>query len=146
MTKEKALEIARKFFGIHPGVSHFHITSNGTAFFKKSDARSHAISLSDKEVHSISREEALSEAQAADTGEDGEKDANTGDAAVKPGDDDSKGEKESDEAKPDEDADPDKKKEAATEKPESDPEPAKVTSVAQLYGKDPSDPPELEPR
>lgn len=146
MTKEKALEIARKFFGIHPGVSHFHITSNGTAFFKKSDARSHAMSLSDKDVHSISREEALSETPAADAGENAKKDTGDGDAAVKPGDDNSKDGKETDEAKPVEDADPDKKKEAAAEKPESDPEPAKVTSVAQLYGKDPSDAPELEPR
>ena len=146
MTKEKALDIARKFFGIHTGASHFHITSNGTAFFQKSDARNHASSLPDKEVHSISREEALSEAPAADTGENAKKDIDIGNAAVKPGDDDSKDGKEIDKAKPDEDADPDKKKEAAAEKPESDPEPAKVTSVAQLYGKDPSDAPELEPR
>jgi len=146
MTKEKALDIARKFFGVHPGASHFHITSNGTAFFQKSDARNHASSLSDKAVHSISREEALSEAPAADTRENEKKDANTGDAAIKPGDEDLKDGKETDEAKPDEDADPDKKKEPAAEKPESDPEPAKVTSVAQLYGKDPSDAPELEPR
>lgn len=45
----------QKYFDAHPGVDKFYFTSDGMAFFKKTDAEAHAKTLPDKKVDEKNR-------------------------------------------------------------------------------------------
>jgi hypothetical protein len=47
---------ADQLFGVYPGTKEFHFTADGTAFFTPNDASNHAVSLENKEIETIKKQ------------------------------------------------------------------------------------------
>lgn len=67
------MQSQKDFFKYHPKVNEFHFTSDGQAFFAKSDAEAHATSLQDKSVESVTRNDLSKKNKAIENAEADEK-------------------------------------------------------------------------